>query len=440
MEELQERDWRRLVETIRRDHCVLVIGPDACFELDDPEQTPLTSKLSRQLAEGLPGATEIAGELGLVAQMFLHRPDYDRVDLEMDVNDFYQSYADRTNAFFQDLAGLPFSLCLSTTPDDFLANAFRQAGKSPVTAYYDFSDPGRSSGPMFGSADSPLVFHLLGNIAKPASLVLTETELLDYLSMVVRGGSGLPDYIAARLRDPQTAFVFVGFRFQRWSARVLLHILQSHGHPARSFALEGEAFFSQPDRNRVALFFEQAHSIVFRRHAWVDFAAELRRRYGEIHGQKEERLPPPEAPKVFLCHDSRDRELVRTLQERLHSVGVNTWRDKQDLRGGDDWDRQIKHVLRSQVDYVLVCQTPNLVGRGESYLHLEIKEALERQRRFPTGQRFVIPGILQPCDGLSELRHLHEQDLASDQGLQNLAAALREDWLARSLAPQRDAG
>ena len=43
--------------------------------------------------------------------------------------------------------------------------------------------------------------------------MLTETELLDFVVTVVRGGSGLPDYITARLQDPQTAFLFIGFCF-----------------------------------------------------------------------------------------------------------------------------------------------------------------------------------------------------------------------------------
>ena len=439
MTELKERDWRRLLETIRRDHCVLVLGPDVCFEPGDASQTPLTTKLARQLSEGLPGAFEI--DLALVSQLYLQRPDQDRVDLEIDVNDFFVPYAETTSDCFRDLAALPFSLCLSTTPDDFLSTAFREAGKSPTTAFYDFSDPGRRSGPMHATASAPLVFHLLGHISKPASLVLTETELLDFVITVVRGGSGLPDYVTARLQDPQTAFLFIGFCFQNWLARVLLHVLRSHGHPARSFALEGEAFFSYPDRNRVTLFFEQAHSIVFRRHAWLEFAAELRRRYEEIEGTKGSLPePPPGAPKVFLCHDSRDRDLVQALEKRLHALGLDTWRDAQDLRGGDDWDRQIRHVLRRQVDYMLVCETPRMLNRGESYFHLEITEALERQRRFPTGQRFLIPGTLEPSEGLSNLDHLHRQDLVSDEGLKRLVSLLKEDWQLRRNQPQGNVG
>jgi hypothetical protein len=204
--------------------------------------------------------------------------------------------------------------------------------------------------------------------------------------------------------------------------------------------LEGDAFFLHPDRNRVALFFEQTHSIIFRRHVWLEFATELRHRYEQIEGAKTGPPPPTGAPKVFLCHDSRDRDLVLALEKRLHALGLNTWRDAQDLRGGDDWDRQIKHVLRKQVDYVLVCETPRMLSRGESYFHLEVKEALERQRLFPTGQRFLIPGTLEPSDGLPELNHLHRQDLASDQGLKQLAGLLEEDWQVRNSQPHRNTG
>ena len=122
---------------------------------------------------------------------------------------------------------------------------------------------------------------------------------------------------------------------------------------------------------------------------------------------------------------------MAALERRLHELGVDTWRDRQDLRGGDAWGRRIPQVIHKQVDYVLVCQTPNLIGKGESYLHLEIKEALERQKLFPGGRKFLIPAMLQPCEVLSDLAHLHREDLTDETGLQRLVETLLEDWRRR---------
>lgn len=443
MEELKEREWRRLVETIHRGHCVLVLGPDVICDPADTNCRPLTSRLTEHLAEKLPDAPAHPCELPLpahpcelplVAQLYLQQPNADRYDLEIDVVDFYRSHDGQTSEFHRLLSALPFSLCVSTTPDSFMLNALReQPDKEPQAAFYDFSDPGGRALLTAADADHPIVYGLFGDLSKPSSLVLSETELLDFLITVVRGDSGLPDFIAAQLAAPQTAFLFIGFGFQRWYARILLHVIQTETRrTTRSLAMEGDAFFAHPDRELTALFFEQTCSIVFRQQDWGDFAANLHRRFEQTFPPHQPPAEPPEdAPKVFLCHDSRDSDRVAALGRRLHALGVNTWRDRQDLRGGDSWDRRIRQVIHKQVDYVLVCETPNLVGKGEGYLHLEINESLDRKKQFPSDAKFLIPAMLEQCDVFADLAHLHRADLTQDAGVQRLAKSILEDWHQR---------
>ena len=442
MEELQEREWRRLVETIHRGNCVLVLGPDVVFDPADADCRSLTSRLTEHLAKRLPDPPRHSCELPLVAQLYLQQPKLDRYDLEIDVVDFYRPYSGQTSEFHRLLSALPFSLCVTTTPDGFMTNALRdKEDKRPQSAFYDFSDPGRPALLTAADADHPIVYGLFGDLSKPSSLVLSEIELLDFLITVVRGDSGLPDFIAAQLTAPQTAFLFIGFGFQRWYARILLHVLQTEGpRSTRSLAMEGDAFFTHPEGELTALFFEQACSIAFRQQGWVDFAADLRRRFEQTFPLKQPPAELPEdAPKVFLRHDSRDSYRVAALGRRLHTLGVNTWRDRQDLRGGDGWDRRIRQVIHKQVDYVLVCETPNLIGKGESYLHLEIKESLDRQKQFPSDAKFLIPAMLEPCEVLTDLEHLHRADLTQDAGVQRLAESILEDWRLRQSRRHRPA-
>lgn len=435
MESMQEREWRRLVETIRRGNCVLVLGADVVVDSDAADAVPLSNRLAARLSESLPQMPADHYDLPLVAQAYMQQTDHDRYDLELDTVDFYKSFADATTEFHRNLAALPFSLCLTASPDSYLAEAFRQVGKVPVETCYDFSAPGRRSQLAPGEIQRPIVYGLFGSVSHPPSMVLAETELLDFLVNVVRGTTGLPDYIAAQVADPNTAFLFVGFGFQRWYTRILLHVLQAHRHATRSLAVEGEAFFSHPDHDGATLYFEQTCSIVFRQQHWQAFAAELRARFGDVPRGADDAVDTDEvqgAPRVFLCHDSRDRERVAALAARLRELGIDTWRDRDDLRGGDAWDRQIRHVVRQQVDYVLVCETPNLSTKGESYLHLEVRQALERQSWFPPGQRFVVPVTLESCRGLAALDDLHRADLTDDSGIREFAADLLEDWQARA--------
>lgn len=427
---LSDRDWRRLIESINRGNCVLLCGPDAAGDPGGSDGGPLASVLARKLAKSLPpNSPPISDDLAHVAQL-RYNEDGDRSDLEVEVEEFYKPLDDLTSDFHRDLAHLPFTLCLTTIPAHFLSNAFRAAGKSPILEFYHFRKS-RPTGLFETNPGRPIVYHLYGDLAALDSLVLTETDLLEFLVNVVRGAPLLPAYIAGQLADPQTSFLFLGFGFQRWYARVLLHALQTFGHRNRSMAVEAASFFDHPDSKHTALFFEKEHKIEFRQHSWIEFAAELRRRYEAQLRTPTPRELPPNAPKVFLCYDSRDRDQVRKLEEQLQALGIGTWRDQQDLRGGDEWDRRIEQVVRKQVDYVLVLQTPNMLQRPESYIHKEIKEALERQDRFDQRERFLIPAILEPCAGLERLSLLHRSDLTSSESVERLAKEIQADWNTR---------
>jgi hypothetical protein len=107
-----ELRWRGLVERIRRGTCILLLGPGVAIDPNDPEQTPLSVSLARCLAAD----TTVAGDKDLidcdnltyVAQLF-HRRKKDRIELEMVVDDFYQSFDQLMSNFHQDIAELPFT-------------------------------------------------------------------------------------------------------------------------------------------------------------------------------------------------------------------------------------------------------------------------------------------------------------------------------------------
>lgn len=433
MTAITTHDWRRLTEAIRRKKCILLVGPDIAPGPDDPEEFPLTLKLAHRLSQSLPQNIQPNNndEFARVAQIVYNTSGMDRYDLELEVQDFYKPFVGHTTPLYQELAALPFALCLTTAQDHFLLNAFLQtSGKAPLHDFYHF----RKNRPFQlsdATEERPLIYHLFGDLQALDSLVLTETDLLEFLVNVVRAAPALPPYIASQLSDPQTSFLFLGFGFQRWYTRVLLHILKTFGHRNRSLALEGTGFFSHPDREHTAIFFEQEHKIEFRQHSWTKFAEKLRKLHETEKSTIIEPALPADAPKVFLCHDSRDREHVIDVELRLHRSGINTWRDHQDLRGGEDWERRIPQVIRKQVDYMLVLQTPSMSELAKSFVHKEILEALEQQKLFDEDEIFLIPAILIQNPGLSRLHHLHQRDLTDSHGVERLAAEIQNDFKRR---------
>jgi hypothetical protein len=332
------------------------------------------------------------------------------------------------------LAALPFSLCVNTGFDTFLWNALTAAGKAPADDYYHFQQT-RLSTLAEASAARPVIYNLYGSLQESDSLVLTENDLLDFLVNVIKGTPPLLPFVTSRFSDPKTSFLFIGFGFDRWYVRILLHVLKAYGHRSRSLALEDKAFFARLDEPETAVFFERAHFIEFKHLSWQRFAEELQQRYAGFVGNVSwsASMVPADAPRVFLCHNSPDRDAVTQLGQQLQTLGVQIWLDKQDLRGGDNWERLIPHVIQKQVDYVVVLQSPNMVGKVESYFFKEIREAIDRQKGLAEGFRFVIPTQLTPCRPLDMLANFHclEPALTMSDGVRKLAETVKEDWERR---------
>ncbi len=439
MNGFSDGDWRRLVKSICDENCVVVLGPEIALDPRVSDETPLTVSLARELAGGLPEGLPVGDgdDLAHIAQL-RRRQDKDRYELVFDVQAFYEKFGKVTSELHRHLAAIPFNIYLCTTLDRFLVNAFAElsVGRKPKQEHYQFSGGPASTIPQ-PSELQPYLYQLYGDISDDDSLVLSESDYLNFLVNIVKGTPRLPALLAAELADEKTSFLFLGFGFDNWNVRVLLHALQTHGHRNLSFALEGPDFFRNPDWTRAALFFEQEHKIEFRQHSWQDFAAELRRRVEEERQTALPTPPPSGAPKVFLCHDSRDRDRVEEVERGLREFDIDTWLDRKSLRAGVDWDRRIKQVIWKQVDYVLVLETPNMVARTESYIFQEIHEAEERQKRFPPDTVFLVPALLVRTNGLDQLDPYHRADLTEEGGLEKLTDAIKEDWERRQA---REAG
>lgn len=436
MEALDDQDWRRLARSIGKGKCILLLGPDAATDPQDPAGVPLGQRLAETLASGLDQQqVPDRGDLPSVAQVY--QEVHGRDALEMALDDFCVAYTQRTTPLHEHLAALPFTIYLNTAPDPALANALRAAGRQPQVEHYDYKRP-RDFALTEPTAERPWVYDLYGTLAEPESLVLTERDLLDYLTNVVKGTPRLPAALLARLRDPDTGLLFLCFGFRRWYLRILLQALRADAKPNSPFlALEDSAFYSHPDGPRTLIFFNRQHHIRFHQVTCGGFAAELRARYAAQAAPPAlpAPQPPADAPLLFLSYVTEDHDAVEALAERLQREGLRVWLDRQSLRGGDRWGQLIPDVIGRQADYLLVLQTPSLLARTESYVYREIEEAQARQSGFAPGLRFLIPVVFDGSARLPILSHLHCIDLGLPQGFAALVTSVREDWARRHVLP-----
>lgn len=84
--------------------------------------------------------------------------------------------------------------------------------------------------------------------------------------------------------------------------------------------------------------------------------------------------------KVFLSHNSDDKQAVEVVAERLSDEGMEPWFDKWRLIPGDPWQKAIEEALES-CDCCLVFIGPSGIGPWQ---HEEMRAAIDRRVNEPT--------------------------------------------------------
>jgi len=143
--------------------------------------------------------------------------------------------------------------------------------------------------------------------------------------------------------------------------------------------------------------------------------------------------------RVFLCHSSQDKPIVRELYQRLLAESwIDPWLDEEKLLPGQDWDLEIEKAVES-ADAVIVCVSGKSVTK-EGYVQKEIRKVLDIALEKPEETIFIIPLRLDDCELPRRLRSLHYVDYfpAEKRGqvYQRLMQSL--DIRFRQLNPQQE--
>jgi hypothetical protein len=443
----QSSSLKTLARQVREGNCVLVLGPGASTDCSEPgEELPLHVKLARELAATLRLTKEEKKDLNMedlrhVSQVLLDKQMRNPFALQDRVIEFYRQFSGKTTDFHKNIAALPFKFCITTTPDDFMFNALCDVGKSPIRDFYNFREA-RATSIAETTSKSPLVYHLYGYPDEPGSLVITETDLIDFLVKVVQDDPPLPKGITATLSRTVSSCLFIDLGFKNWYLRVLMRSLGLRPDQVRvkSVALEEKDFFVESKQHQTAMYFSGPTPIEFHQESLNEFAVKLREQY-ELMGQptRQPAAPPVAgAPVVFVSYASEDKEFVEGLGSKLNSAGIAVWQDKQKLQAGDNWEQKLTYVIDKLVNYVVVVQTTAMLRQPEGYFYQEIREALKRQERVREGLRFVFP--VRTCESnLPTLAHLHSISVNTHDGVEALVRSIFDDWKMRELTERATA-
>jgi|GEM_PF-4180624 len=128
--------------------------------------------------------------------------------------------------------------------------------------------------------------------------------------------------------------------------------------------------------------------------------------------------------RVFLCHASEDKPIVRELYDRLRTDGFDPWLDSELLVPGKNWPLEIQKAMRAS-QAVLVCLSKVALAK-EGYIHTEIKTAQALQMEKPEGTIFFIPLQLEECDLPFSMREIQWGKYFEADGYEKLVKALNK--------------
>jgi cold shock CspA family protein len=126
--------------------------------------------------------------------------------------------------------------------------------------------------------------------------------------------------------------------------------------------------------------------------------------------------------RVFLCHSSNDKPLVRKLYQRLKSDNFDPWLDEEKLLPGQDWKQEIPKAVH-KADVVIVCLSRGSITKT-GYVQKEITYALDVAEEQPEGTIFLIPLKLEECEVPERLSRWHWVNYYERNGYKRLLEAL----------------
>ena len=186
------------------------------------------------------------------------------------------------------LAGLPIAVYLTTNYVDYMAQALTARKRRALVDFCRWNStpavrdhPTRLTKAFKASAADPIVYHLHGHVDVPQSLVLTESDYVDFLLAIQRRGV-VPHQIERAMAN--ASLVFLGYSFADWDFRVIYRGLVT----ARDASLRelGVTVQIAPDDVAAQRYLDRYFDERDLRVYWGtarEFAAELKRRHDERH-------------------------------------------------------------------------------------------------------------------------------------------------------------
>ena len=392
---LNDRKWRNLIDALENEKCILLLGPSISTQKDT--DLPLTEQFARYIAgelelEKQTFDPDYKHEMTYMMQRFAALPDIHPIDPGLEAKRFYQQHENDFNALQTDLAALPFHITINTSPDDLMAKALRAEGQyETIFQYYNFRKE-QAETSFKPSVETPLVFNLFGCYTEPESLVLTEMDQINFSQKLMTGDPSLPVDLTRHL-DIYKTYLFLGFDWEQWYFRLLLHCLKLE----KQSQMISPKFESYRIRDKTKEFYNSQFNFTFITEEVDEFVRLLRQKFDQRKQETKGGLK-----QVYIAYDQEDAAVGAELAKQLKIYPIET-SHLLEMPAGQETDAWIRQQM-AEAEVILLVISADFIG-SEKIMERELSRAIALQE---AGKANVAAIIARPCmwDQLEPLRQL----------------------------------
>lgn len=415
-------NWANLITALDKEECVLVLGPNVSkiaykeklCSLHEVLADHLNNELNKRTKASKPlDTTNFAHVAQQLEEALLpeckNQEGRARARLIEIIQDFYQDYKHTQFPVYSKLANLPFRFIVNTSPDLFLEKAFHFNRKfSARTEFYHYRNPSHNNAidnSDFESPDptEPLVFNLFGSIDIPESLVITETDQLEFLKKILnKEKEGIPSNIAieftsTKKKDFEKTYIFLGFDFNEWHLRLIIYLINSYEKQKEAIVLQNPKSLSE----LTAYFYDKNYKVAFVDKAPEHFANELLNAIENREVAPQEEEEKEDSLNAFLMYADADKEVKAVFETQLAALKRNkvirTWSEEMINAGAVRAD-----VISAQIesaDIIILLVTPRFISTDKIYEE-QLQRAIDLHRQQKTT---VIPILMKSCSWQSTI-------------------------------------
>ncbi|MCC6463661.1 MAG: SIR2 family protein [Saprospiraceae bacterium] len=312
-----------LAEQIELRKCVLVLGPAVAAAVVDGRNVPvrqqvvqaLNAELQQQAPHLMPPDPN---DLAMTCTAYQKSLGGGRLMLDRKMGQLLRAHTEPSELLRQ-IAHLPFRVVLTVAQDNLLERAYAEEGSFYQEGTYRM---GKTQTEEYDETSfHPFVYHLFGRALEKDvdSLVLTQDDQMKYIDSVQGVGreTRLPTALRNAMQDCP-CFLFLGFNYDDWYLRVLLHILQFSQKAEIVFGLH-HSDMGQLDATTEA-FYKNQFKFSF---ATDDDLELVKNLHARLHGAETPSKPTTVTRKLLYLNAPADRDFVQALDKALVLVKRN---------------------------------------------------------------------------------------------------------------------